>query len=157
MAALAASTPAVVVPSLSIAMLGTFVAFRPDDDTPAVDRLAAECVTRLAALRRPADDLDVLRRRRAGLSPRQDELLRAWGYPYVLDEFRFHMTLTRRLRDAEVTDVLAAARHWFADLDGRPYALDDLTVLVQEGPGDPFVEHSRHPLVATGPGHVAEG
>ena len=35
-----------------------------------------------------------------GLTPRQAELLARWGYPYVLDEFRFHLTLTGAIADA---------------------------------------------------------
>ncbi len=42
---------------------------------------------------------ELQRRRAANLTPRQEFLLMHWGYPYVLDEFRFHMTLTRRLPD----------------------------------------------------------
>lgn len=147
---LAARIAPIVVPSLRIGMLGAFVAFRPAEPCAPLDRLAAECVTRLAPLRRPPDDLDVVRRRRAGLTPRQEELLVEWGYPYVFDEFRYHMTLTRDLAPAEVADVLAAAQHWFGELDGAPYVVDDLTVLVQTGRGEPFVEHARHALGAGG-------
>ncbi len=78
------------------------------------------------------------RRRLAGLTPRQDELLLAWGYPYVFDEFRFHMTLTTRVFGAEADRLEAAARHRFASLLDEPVAIDTLALFVEREPGGPF-------------------
>jgi hypothetical protein len=35
----------------------------------------------------------------AGLTVRQAEHVKRWGYPYVIDEFRFHITLTGHLKN----------------------------------------------------------
>ena len=51
------------------------------------------------AYRAPLSAADRERRIKAKLSPRQIELMDQWGYPYVLDEYRFHMTLTGALLD----------------------------------------------------------
>ena len=59
--------------------------------------LADRCVVEFDEFRQPADEAELARRRAAGLSPRQDELLVRWGYPYVLEQWRFHLTLTGRL------------------------------------------------------------
>jgi hypothetical protein len=48
------------------------------------------------------------RRRAAGLTPAQERNLIEWGYPYVLDEFRFHLTLTGSLADPEAEAAMAA-------------------------------------------------
>lgn len=147
-ASLARSTAAVDVPALSVDLFSGFVAFRPVARSDTLDDLASSCVTELDDCRRPPDQLEVARRRRGGLSSRQDELLVEWGYPYVLDEFRYHMTLTRRLATQEVHEVLDAARAWFETVDGETFVLDELCVVEQAEPGEPFVVRSRHPLVS---------
>jgi len=149
-ARLASEREPIEIPSLVIDLLAGFVAMRPVGDVPALDDLAAACVRDLDDLRRPPEELELARRRRARLSARQDDLLVTWGYPYVLDEFRYHMTLTRRLADGEVDEVLAAAREWFADVDGVPFVLDELCLVEQTAPGEPFVVRTRHLLGTDG-------
>jgi hypothetical protein len=149
-ARLASEREAIEIPSLVIDLLAGFVAMCPGDSPPALDDLAAACVRDLDDLRRPLDELELARRRRARLSARQDDLLVTWGYPYVLEEFRYHMTLTRRLADGEVDDVLAAAREWFAEVDGSPFVVDELCLVEQSALGEPFVVRSRHPLGTEG-------
>lgn len=121
----------------------------PSDVPDALVRLERSCVVDLDRFRRPLDELDLARRRRADLSARQDELLLAYGYPWLLDEFEPHLTLTRRLTTAEVTPVLDAITEWFAPVLGAPVTVDDLCVVEQAAPGEPFVVTSRHRL--TGP------
>ena len=87
---------------------------------PELQDLADHCVIEFDEFRRPADEDELARRRAAGLSPRQDELLLRWGYPYVLEEWRFHLTLTGRLADAaERTVVMTILRQRFSASD-RP-------------------------------------
>ena len=69
----------------------------PRERVPALDRLAADCVTRLDRFRAPLTAADRARRRASLTSDRLRENLEAWGYPYVFDDFRFHMTLTGAL------------------------------------------------------------
>jgi putative phosphonate metabolism protein len=88
---------AFVVPRLTVAALGDFVALVPADPAPALDELAADCVRAIDPLRAPLTDADRARRLSAPLTERQVGYLDRWGYPYVLEEFRFHMTLTGRL------------------------------------------------------------
>ena len=129
-------------PPLEIGRIAGFAAFLPTRDHEALAAIERACVIGLDPVVRPLDKEGLARRRRAGLSPRQDELLVRWGYPYVLDEFRFHMTLTRPLDDTEAERVLSAARDHFGALDGSAFPLDDLVVLTQRD-GAPFVELTR--------------
>ena len=73
-----------------------------------------------------------------GLTPRQEELLDAYGYPYVFDQFRFHMTLTDRLSEAEHDDVLQAAQTWFGPILNDPVTLDRLTLFHEKENKLPF-------------------
>src|SRR5690606_41980730 len=62
---------------------------------------------------------------------RQEELLGAYGYPYVMDEFRFHMTLTDRLEGEDCAEFRTAAQTWFAPVLGEPVMLDRLVLFVE--------------------------
>jgi hypothetical protein len=74
-----------------------FIAIVPRAASAALDELAARCVTALDRFRLPLTPQERERRLAAGLSERQIALLDRFGYPYVLEEFRFHMTLTGRV------------------------------------------------------------
>lgn len=96
-AAMAATCPPAQSGGLALHRLGGFLALTPQGDTSAIARVAATCVSAVDSFRAPATASDLERRRKAGLSARQDALLTRWGYPYVMEEFRFHLTLTGRL------------------------------------------------------------
>ena len=84
---------------LRLRAIGDFLALVPSEDSPPLSRLAEACVTEFDAFRAPPEPADLAKRHAAGLTPRQTELLARWGYPYVMDEFRFHLTLTGSIPD----------------------------------------------------------
>ena len=101
---------AIRLDGLRLARIGQFLALVPEGDTTALNRLAFSAITELDRFRSPPSDVELARRRSAGLTPKQDALLVQWGYPYVAEEFRFHLTLTGKLD----TDDLEAARQVLA-------------------------------------------
>jgi len=97
--------------------LGSFLAFQIDGPCQGMAALEADCVRSFEPFRADLSEQDLERRRRAPLTPMQDAQLVAWGYPYVFDDFRFHMTLTGAIADEGVRGrVLAAALEYFADI-----------------------------------------
>ncbi len=66
--------------------------------------------------RAPLTDHDRQRRLKSPLTPRQIEHLDRWGYPYVFEEFRFHMTLTGSLPAEKREAVLPFLQGEFAKL-----------------------------------------
>lgn len=84
----------VQVDGLRLAWLDRFLALVPDGETQGLADLAFACVQTFDPFRRPASAVELARRRARGLTPRQEALLIRWGYPYVADAFRFHLTLT---------------------------------------------------------------
>jgi hypothetical protein len=117
---------------LTLSELHGFLALRPAVPSPALEALAASCVRDLDRFRRPADADEVGKRRANGLTPRQDEYLVRYGYPYVLEEFRFHLTLSDRLPDDEralLRGRLASA------FDGCRLEIVDLALCIEETPG----------------------
>ena len=84
---------------------------------------------------------EVARRSRGGLSPRQQAMLAQWGYPYVLEDFVFHMTLTGPLDglSAVQTEQLAGhARNWFAPLLSEGLQIDAVSWFAEDAPGADF-------------------
>ncbi|GGE20231.1 phosphonate metabolism protein [Primorskyibacter flagellatus] len=93
------------LPGLHLARIKQFLALVPQGDTGPLSELAAAVVRGLDRFRAPAGEAELSRRRAAGLSPAQETLLTTWGYPYVMEEFRFHITLSGRLPPEELVQV----------------------------------------------------
>jgi hypothetical protein len=122
-----------------VAALAGFIAIVPAAADPAVDRLAADCVTAFDRFRVPmsAQDRD---RRVVGLTERQASNLDRWGYPFVFDDFRLHLTLSGRLGADRHAVVLAYLRDRFAAAWGaRPVPVDRIALLRQDRPNGRFL------------------
>jgi hypothetical protein len=128
------------------AALGEFVAIRPAtaDDESAMRTLAAGALHEFAALRAKPSEAELRRRLEGNLSARQRELLDRWGYPYVLEEFRFHMTLSDSI---ESDDRQAVIDWWSAQVpELGPMSIDGAALFVELQPGEPFVLAARLPF-----------
>ncbi len=134
-AKLAGGRPRVDVGRLVVSTIGPFVALTPQGRCAALDDLAA-CVVRdlhpFAAA--PGED-ELARRRKAGLSPAQDSLLAKWGYPYVLEEFHFHMTLSGPLdrRAAEALRVVLGEH--LEEILAEPFVVEDICLCGERADG----------------------
>jgi Protein of unknown function (DUF1045) len=84
--------------------LGKFIAIVPRERYAVLDRLAADCVALFDDFRAPLSAGDRARRE-TGLSARERSNLERWGYPYVFEDFRFHMTLTGPVGDDRRTSI----------------------------------------------------
>jgi hypothetical protein len=132
------------LPTLQVRALNGFLALTLAHPSAAMQSLADMCVTATEPYRAPPPPDELARRRAAGLSPRQEQMLQAWGYPFVMQEWYFHMTLTRRLTQAEMDAALpAAAAHFGAALD-MPRLVEEICVFTQQD-GD-FLIAERVPL-----------
>lgn len=124
---------------------GRFLALRPDGNEGDLRLFAAEVVARLDGFRAPLSEAEIARRNPAALTPRQRELMGAFGYPYVLEEFHFHLTLSGDL-PPETLDLLEpAARDWFAPVMPKPFQIGDLCLFGEDMEGR-FHLLSRHAL-----------
>lgn len=139
--------PPVLIPDLTLERIGAFFALTPGGGDPTdLQVLAADVVRDFDAFRAPPTAEEIARRRPERLTPRQREHLAAWGYPYVFDEFRFHMTLTGPVPEAQCETMDAVLRARFADFIGRPLMVDTICLFVEPvSPGD-FVVDTAIPL-----------
>ena len=140
MAAICREHRAFDLDDLQVARLGSFLALQPGQAPATLAALADDCVRRLQPLAAPLNEAELERRRRARLTPEEDALMLAWGYPWVFHKFRFHFSLTGPLADVP-DDVMGrlwvAATRQFGALP--PMRLDRLSLFIEPSPGADFV------------------
>jgi putative phosphonate metabolism protein len=127
--------------------LDAFIALVPTAPNPQLQALAAHLVEGLDSLRQPLTPDELARRRRAGLTPRQDALLMRWGYPYVMDAYRPHFTLTGTVPAPGRPALVSALHARMADLLG-PHTITDVAVFAEPKGGGDFKLLKRFPLRA---------
>lgn len=141
LAAFCAAEAPVTAGDLALTDLGGFLALSPTGDTTALNAMAGRAVAAFDPFRAPAPEEETARRRAAGLTPRQEEMLARWGYPHVMEEFRFHVTLTGRLpqdQRGQVADILRAA---VAPHLPQPFTLGALSLVGQTATGFRLIAH----------------
>lgn len=144
-AGLARRLAPVRMPGLRLARLGGFLALIPDGDEAGLQAFGAEVVRGLDSFRAALTPDERARRRPDSLSPRQRELLDQWGYPHVMELFRFHLTLTDDLPPDQVMPVAEVAQDWFAPVLPTPFVIEDLCLFAEDFQGR-FHLIGRHAL-----------
>lgn len=143
----AASERQIDVPALVLAEVQDFLALVPAERCTPLQDFSDRCVVEFDEFRRPADEAELARRRAAGLTQRQEDLLLRWGYPFVLEQGHFHLTLTGKLKEPrERSLILDELRRRFMAVIDRPLAVRDLCVFRQPAPGRPFTVLARFRL-----------
>jgi hypothetical protein len=114
-----------------------FVALTPQGAVKELRSFEASVVRGLDQLRGPFVEKGREYRGSKRLTPRQAYYLDAWGYPYVLDEFHPHFTLTNAIADA---DHVARLLEWEFGLRVASHALhvDALMLFGQSEPDGEF-------------------
>ena len=140
-AAFAARQRAFAMPQLQPAVLNNFLALSPTGSMAAehsLRLLADACVKELDAGRAPLSAAEYTRQLRPEFTARERQSLDRWGYAHVLDDWRFHMTLSGPLDDHQRQPVKADADRWFSVALGVPLICDALCIFQQPGWNQPF-------------------
>ena len=143
---IAARSSAFEMPPLKVTLLDDFLAIVPQPRSAAAEALAARCVMELQPMAAPLSATELQRRRQSPLTPSQDALMLRWGYPFVLDEFQLHCSLTgslKHLNSQQVQYLQQAAQDWFSKLS--PCRFESLALFAEPTQGADFVlqEHFR--------------
>jgi putative phosphonate metabolism protein len=109
-----------------------FIAVVPAESSAELAQLEVDCVREFDSFRAPLTPQDRARRNPSALTPRQREQLDRWGYPYVMQDFRFHMTLTGRLDTGRREPILTMLRNRFAALGLATLAVDQIALFRQD-------------------------
>jgi putative phosphonate metabolism protein len=126
-----------------------FIAVIPSEPSAELERLAADCTRAFDFFRAPLTPEDRARRNPAKLTQRQCEYLDRWGYPYVMEEFRFHMTLTGRLPAERRGGVVAMLRDRLAAIDLATLEIDRIALFRQDDAASRFGIIGHWPLRAS--------
>ena len=138
---------AVTLTGLKLQRLGGFLALVPDGPADDLAQLAAHIVQSLDDFRAPPSDAELAKRRARSLTPKQEEYLQLWGYPYVMEEFRFHMTLSGQLTQGDLEAAETALTELLQDVPISPFEVDALTLL---GEAEDGRFHQLHRFALTG-------
>lgn len=133
---------------LEVQRLHHFLALAPVVPDPDLDMLAESCLRAFDIFRAPLSSYDRARRDTPDLSRHQRELLARWGYPYVLDAFRFHMSLTGALSPDILVPMQSELRALFSEVLRTPVAITGLTLVKQLDRGKPFKWVRQFPFTA---------
>ncbi|MBP2315409.1 DUF1045 domain-containing protein [Azospirillum soli] len=136
-------------PSFVLEALHGFLALRPRRPSADLDALANDCVRTFDRFRAPQSAEERWKRLRTPLTHRQKAQMDAWGYPYVLEDFRFHMTLTRRLQQGERETVQPLLERLFKLALAEPVEVRSLCLFTQADTDMPFVLAARFPINGT--------
>ncbi|WP_236841665.1 DUF1045 domain-containing protein [Bosea sp. PAMC 26642] len=118
---------------LTVTALGPFIALTPVQQSDALQRFAFALVQAYEPFRAPLSESDLARRLKSPLTPAHRAYLEAYGYPYVGDAFRFHMTLTGSLPpDAVAPTRQALAQAYAASVPAGPVAIDRIALFKQD-------------------------
>ncbi|QRM33222.1 DUF1045 domain-containing protein [Microvirga sp. VF16] len=139
----AASRPPCPIGPLRIDLLGGFFALVPASPIPALRGLAAQIVEEFDGFRAPMNASELQRRLQSPLDETETAHLVQWGYPYVRDRFRFHLTLTDRIPAAERAGIRQRVEPVFQSYLSEDYRIDTLSLFVQEHDQADFMVRSQ--------------
>ena len=143
---LAATTEAFDIPNVVVGQLGRFFALVPDKVYPDLQEFAAQIVERFEPFRAQLSEADIARRKPETLSPEHRANLMRWGYPHVMDEFRFHMTLSDQVPPEQAPAMRETLQSRFANFINKPLSIDGLSIFVEAERGAPFTALRWMPL-----------
>ncbi|MXQ13332.1 DUF1045 domain-containing protein [Microvirga makkahensis] len=147
LAAFAQRTQAVALGTLAVTRLDSFFALTVQTAHPRLLQFEEAIRITFEPFRAPLTEQEAARRNPQNLSERQKANLSRWGYPYVGQDFRFHMTLTNSIVDEDEAAQVAKRLHsQFNPILETPVVIDALALFVELEPRAPFYVHSRHPL-----------
>lgn len=131
---------------LVLFQIGGFLALVPEAQPAALTAFTGDLVTHFDIFRAPLSTAARNQRLGSELNGRQIELLDTYGYPYVMEEFQFHMTISDKLDALLLEMIEPAARAWFAPVTGGHLVLDRLVLFHETEGGAAFRRIADFPL-----------
>jgi putative phosphonate metabolism protein len=138
LAEFAARLAPVSAPALRLKRIARFLALMPGARDAALDAFAAASVAHFDGFRAPPEAAEIARRQRARLTAAQQANLARWGYPYVMGEFRFHVTLTGPIDSDVAARLEPFLGAFFAPAMAAPLEIRELALFREPAPGAAF-------------------
>jgi hypothetical protein len=143
----ATGQPAFEIGALTLRHDSGFVALRPRSQQIGLRDFAAVAVKAFDGFRAALTDVDIARRREANLTARQDQQMLDWGYPFIFDDFHFHLTLSGFMEAGEAAQVIDALSPRLESIVPTPFVIDGITLMGQDDRG---MFHQIHRYTLTG-------
>jgi hypothetical protein len=131
---------------LTLFRAGRFLVLRPVRPAPALDWLAAQCVTTFDSFAAPMSETDREERGAAHHNDYQRLLLESYGDTNVLNEYRFHITLTGPLDNSHLERVAQALWPMIEEICADGVTVDALSLFGDPGGRIPLKLIGRHRL-----------
>ncbi|WOC17208.1 DUF1045 domain-containing protein [Pseudochrobactrum sp. MP213Fo] len=142
----ASSYQAVQLPPLKVEQIGPFFALVPSEPCAPMQQLANDVVVHFERFRAPLNAMELAKRKPEKLDAVHRSNLQQWGYPYVFDQFRFHMTLTGAVAEEKQAHVRDILENFFAPVLNEPVKMANIALFTESEAGASFEVHSLHPL-----------
>jgi hypothetical protein len=104
-------------------------------------------VQRFDSFRAPLTEAGMARRRQSNLTERQDQQMLDWGYPYVFEDFHFHLTLSGSLGACDGKALIDNLAPLLKPILPAPMVIDAITLVGQDRDG---LFHHIHRYALTG-------
>jgi putative phosphonate metabolism protein len=134
------------LPRLTVGTLGRFIALILSAPSSALHNLAADAVRCFDGFRAPPDAAALARRMHPSMSLAEQQNLVYWGYPYVLNTWKFHMTLTSSLSPDHVSLYRDHLIERFREVCEVPALCDSICLFEEPAPNQPMLLIARYPL-----------
>lgn len=135
------------LPRLALGMMDDFFCLKPTLSSPSIMALASACVKEFDTFRAPLTPSELARRKAAILSEQEKENLAAWGYPYLFNQFRFHVTLTTRITNPiEKEAIHSVLTEIITPVLTEPLMVDSICLFLEPAPGQDMLCIDRFPF-----------
>lgn len=131
---------------LKLASFGNFFSLVPSERFDGLKELASACVVSLDGFRDEQTAAQLKKRRAAGLNQQQEDYLLRYGYPYVLDAFRFHLTLSGRLDDDQINRLTPTLKELTSPFCKNDFEINQLCLFAEPADGGRFHLIKRYSL-----------
>ena len=128
------------VGKLALRVLAGFLVLAPMEagEPGPVAELAADCVRAFDCFRAPPTAAEIARRTPERLTAAQNAKLERWGYLYVEEEYRFHLTLTDRLDEGDLAKFAGEIARMVLPAVAEPIVIEEICLFGQPTPGADF-------------------
>ena len=131
---------------LTLARAGRYLVLRPINPMPALDSLAAQCVAAFDGFTEPTTCATAQQGMNLNDHPRL--LLKSFGDPHVLSEYRFYITLTGPLDTAHLERISQALWPMLEEICASGVTVDGLSLFGEAGGRAPLRLIGRYSLGA---------
>lgn len=141
----ASKETSVPLSGLAPRQLSHFLALTVQEQPDTLISLAQRCVEAFDSFRQPLSDADIQHRLKQPLNDRQKILLERFGYPYVAEQFRFHMTLSGEM-SVQDNDFVEWAKEAYQRIVTSTPELDRIALFMQADRHSPFIHMADFPF-----------